>query len=200
MSLQDSIDRLAASLSKLPGVGKRSAERMAYKLAREPESLIPSLASALNEVRERVRVCAMCGSLTAVGHEPCNLCSNPARDSHLLCVVEDPADIVAIEKSGGFRGRYHALMGRLSPMKREGPEDMRLKALIERVKSESVEEIVLALNTDVESDATAAYIAEILSEYRVNISRLAFGLPAGSGISYSDSVTLARAFEGRQPV
>jgi recombination protein RecR len=194
----EAVERLVACLARLPGVGRRSAERMAVKLARSRETLLQELASALRDVGEQVRSCSRCGSLTAAGQDPCRLCTDTGREGRTLCVVEDPNDIAPIERSGGFRGRYHALMGKISPMRGEGPSDVRIHGLVDRVRKEGFEEVILALNTDVESDATAGYIAEVLRAERVKVTRLAHGLPAGSGIVYSDPVTLTRAFKGRQ--
>lgn len=192
------LERLTRVLSRLPGVGKRSAERMALRLAREPDSLAAELERALREVREQVCCCSLCGTVTSMDRNPCRLCADAGRDDTLLCVVEDSNDIVQIERSGGYRGRYHALGGRLSLMRGEGPEDLRLKPLLERVRAGTFREVVLALNTDVESDATAAMVADLLSGEPVIVTRLASGLPAGSGIGYSDPVTLLRAMKGRQ--
>lgn len=200
MNAAETLERLTKSLSKLPGVGRRSAHRMAFSLARDPGGRLAALLSALEDIRDHVRCCSLCSSLTRLDQDPCVLCSHPGRDDRLMCVVEDPGDILAIEESGGYHGRYHALMGRLSPMKGEGPGDMRLDSLIQRLSDSVTEEVILALNTDVESDATASYLRDVLSEHGVKVSRLAFGLPAGSGIGYSDGVTLSRAFEGRQVV
>jgi recombination protein RecR len=194
------INRLAAVFSKLPGVGKRSGLRMALRVARDPGGLVPDLVAALREVQEQVGACSRCGYLTVRDQDPCALCEDPGRDDTLLCVVEDPQDIILIEESGSFRGRYHALLGKLSPRKGEGLAKPRLEALFRRVGEGKVREVILALNTDVESDATAAYIHERLTESGVRVTRLAFGIPAGSAIAYSDSVTLARALQGRQVV
>jgi len=160
--------------------------------------LSQSLASALKDAGERVKACSRCGTLTASGKDPCRLCSDPNRDSKILCVVEDPNDIVLIERSGAFQGRYHSLMGRISPMKGSGPRDLRIQDLLSRVKNDGVEEVLLALNTDVESEATASYLTELFRDSPVNVTRLAYGIPAGSGIMYSDPVTLERAIKGRQ--
>jgi len=192
------LEKLASVLARLPGVGKRSAARMAARIARDRNRLLPAMAAALADVREHVTVCSRCGSLTAPDEEPCRLCVSDARDARYLCVVEDPDDIITIERSGGYHGRYHALMGKISPMTGTGPADLRLKELIARISTERYEEVILALNTDVESDATARFISDMLRERGVAVSRLAFGLPVGSGIAYSDAVTLSRAFEGRR--
>ena len=198
MSEPACLDKLIVCLARLPGIGRRSAERMALKLARDPRGLLRELALALKEVGEQVGSCSRCGALSPVGTDPCRLCTDPRRDGTLLCVVEDPTDIRAIEKSLGFTGRYHALMGRLSPMDGEGPADLRIGELEKRIPAEGVREVILALNTDVESDATARFIADRLKSMNVKVTRIAFGLPAGSGIVYSDAVTLARAMKGRQ--
>ncbi|HOE61350.1 MAG TPA: recombination mediator RecR [Kiritimatiellia bacterium] len=191
------VDNLIRALSKLPGLGRRSAERAALALLRKPELLLDTLMRALHEARETVCCCSLCGGFTAKTCEPCALCTDPMRDDSLLCVVEEPADIVSIERSGGFRGRYHALMGKLSPSKRTGPSDLRLVALERRVSKGPVREVLLALSTDMEGDATAGYIGEMLKPSGVRITRLAFGLPADSGVGYSDPLTLKRAISGR---
>ena len=199
MALQG-LDNLTRSLSRLPGVGRRSAERMAMKLASDPEGLILPLAAALEETRRTVSFCSRCGAMTAVEHDPCRLCTDASRDASVICVVEDPSDIVAMESTGSFRGRYHALMGKISPMRGDGPNDIRIRELVRRIKSEGITEVVLALNTDIESEATAGLIAGILKERGICVTRLAYGIPAGSGIRYADSVTLERAIRGRQEV
>ena len=198
MNAEDAMQRLERCLSRLPGVGRRSAARMAARLAREPDGIASELATALQEVHETIMVCERCGSLTSEGENPCPLCASSLRDATVLCVVEDPADIASIEKSGSYRGRYHALMGKLSPIRGEGPDDLRIEALLDRVKSESYKEIILALNTDAESDATCSYLANLLAAHDVLVTRIAFGLPVGSGIMYSDELTLSRAIAGRQ--
>ncbi|HAS82727.1 MAG TPA: recombination protein RecR [Verrucomicrobia bacterium] len=194
------LDALTGALSKLPGVGSRSAARMAMKLASEPTRLIAPLLAALEETREHVRFCTRCGAFTDVGYNPCRLCTDPSRDGRLLCVVEDPGDMQTIEETGTFRGRYHALMGKISPMRGDGPNDIRLRELVRRVREEGVVEVVLALNTDLESESTAGFVTALLRERGVKVTRLAYGIPAGSGIRYTDAVTLERALAGRQEV
>ncbi len=200
MNPQECLSNLTSSLGKLPGVGRRSAERMAMRLVRERDGLLPSLLNALQSVRDSLCCCEQCGSVTAVDRNPCRLCTDETRDATVLCVVENPDDVAVIERSGAFRGRYHALMGRISPMRGEGPEDIRLRLLMERVGREGFREVILALSTDVEGDATASYVAHLLKAHPVKVTRLAFGLPAGSGVVYSDPVTLARAIEGKTEV
>ncbi|MFO7534746.1 MAG: recombination mediator RecR [Kiritimatiellia bacterium] len=198
MKASEHLERLSAQLGRLPGVGRRTAERMALRIALDPGGLLADLEAALRGVAEEVRCCSRCGSITSAQENPCQLCMDPRRDGSLLCVVEDPSDILLVEKSGGFNGRYHALMGRLSPAGNTGPADLRLEQLLQRVDAEKVQEVLLALNTDVESEATCSYIRERLQGRRTRVTRLAAGLPAGSGIMYTDSVTLARAIKGRQ--
>ena len=199
MALQG-LDKLTRALSKLPGVGRRSAERMAMKLAADPEGLIMPLMAALEETRQTVAFCSRCGAMTESDRDPCRLCTDPARDGSSVCVVEDPSDIVALESTGAYTGRYHALMGKLSPMRGEGPNDIRIRALVRRIKEEGIKEVLLALNTDVESEATAGLIGDILKSRGIRTTRLAYGIPAGSGIRYADTIPLDRAIRGRQDV
>lgn len=194
------LERLAACLSRLPGVGRKSAERIAISLARDPDGLARDLCGALQDVQARLRGCPKCGCLTPVDVVPCRLCTSPGREARLLCVVEEPGDVTMIERSGGFRGRYHVLMGKLSPPRGDAPRDLRIDTLLKRIREEGFEEVVLALSTDVEGDATTSYLSDLLKNRKVRVTRLAYGLPAGSGIAYSDAVTLARALAGRQPV
>ena len=194
----EALEQLTAALARLPGIGRRSAARMAMRLIEDREGLLRVLSAALDEAAREVRLCNRCGAVTVAGRDPCRLCTDPARDDRVLCVVETPSDIAGIEAAGAFRGRYHALMGKLSPMKGDGPEQLRIGVLLKRVKAGGIEEVILALNTDVESDATAVYLAESLTPLGVRVTRLAQGLPVGSGIAYSDPVTLARAMQGRR--
>lgn len=197
MKRPESVDRLISLLGRLPGVGRRSGERMAMAALRDREGLAGHLAQALQEAAATVTFCRLCGTLTLKTEDPCALCTDPRRDNHVLCVVEDPSDIPLIERSGAFRGRYHALMGKLSPMRGEGPDQLRIQALLDRINGKEVREVLLALNTDVESDATAGYLTEQLLPLGVSVYRLARGLPAGSGIAYSDSQTLSQAIRHR---
>jgi recombination protein RecR len=171
---------------------------MALRLVRDQDGLLRDLSGALAGVAASLTACGQCGCITSREDDPCRLCTDPSRDDSILCVVEDPADIERVEDSGGFRGRYHALMGAISPMKGVGPRDLRVRALMDRLNGGVVKEVLLAVDTDVEGDATAAFLAEFLRPRGVRVTRLAFGLPAGSGIAYSDPLTLARAIKGRQ--
>ena len=193
------IAELEKCLARLPGLGRRSASRAALALVREPARLLQPLAAALRAAGEEVRCCSRCGSFTTIGCDPCTHCTDETRDGRVVCVVEDPADIVAIEASGAFRGRYHALGGKLSPAHHLGPAKLRLAELRERVSAEGFAEVLLALSTDMDGDATAGYVAELLSDTGVKVTRLAFGLPADSGVAYSDPLTLRRAINGRLP-
>lgn len=191
------VQELEKCLARLPGFGRRSAARAALALVREPGRLLEPLEAALRDAQANVRCCSKCGAFTVVGKDPCDFCNDATRDANILCVVEEAADIVPIEASGAFRGRYHALGGKLSPARRMGPEKLRFGELVERVKSENVSEVLLAVSTDMEGDATAGYVAELLRETGVKVTRLAFGLPADSGIAYSDALTLRRAINNR---
>lgn len=196
--MPEPMDRLIQLLARLPGVGRRSAERMAWALARDTNGLTRELSAVLADTAQRMTVCSRCGNLTTRTEDPCRLCTDARRDDRVLCVVEDPADLVWIERSGGFRGRYHALMGKLSPMRGEGVAQLRVDALLARLKPEGVQEVILALNSDTESDATASFLHEALTAQGVKVTRLARGLPTGSGVGYADGATLARALEHRQ--
>lgn len=191
------VQELEKCLARLPGFGRRSAARAALALVREPGRLLEPLEAALRDAQANVRCCSKCGAFTIVGRDPCDFCTDATRDANILCVVEEAADIVPIEASGAFRGRYHALGGKLSPARRMGPEKLRFGELVERVKAENVSEVLLAVSTDMEGDATAGYVAELLRDTGVKVTRLAFGLPADSGIAYSDALTLRRAINNR---
>lgn len=198
MTASDPLENLVKALGRLPAIGRRSAERIALKLVQDHRGLVGDLVRALQEVEQSICCCSKCGSITPKAEDPCRLCRDPKRDDQLLCVVEEPGDILLIERAGGFRGRYHCLMGRISPMKGQGVDDLRVDALLRRVKAEGFKEVVLALNSDVEGDATASFLHDALAGSKARVSRIAFGMPVGSGIAYSDPVTLSRAIEGRQ--
>ncbi len=188
---------LERCLSKLPGFGRKSSMRAALALLREPDRLLKPLVAALEAAEREVKLCTRCGAFTVKSADPCQNCTDLQRATGVLCVVEEPQDIVQIESTGAFKGRYHSLGGKLSPMHRVGPENIRIKELLERISQEDFQEVVLALSTDMDGDATASYIAEVLRSTKVKVTRLAFGLPADSGVAYSDSLTLKRALQGR---
>lgn len=192
--IQTLIDRLA----RLPGLGKRSAERIALHLLKSGDDLSRQLAQAITDARARMRHCSRCGGYTE--HDPCAICASPARDQTVLCVVEGPNDILTLEGTGRFRGVYHALMGRISPLNGIGPDQLRLAALVARVDRDRPAEVILALGADVESDATAAFVADQLKPFGLTVTRIGLGLPAGSALENADEVTLSRALDGRRKV
>lgn len=195
-SLPPSLNALITALSRLPGIGPRSAERIALHLVQAEPSEARRLAESIRLARERIQFCDPCGALTETS--PCAICSDASRDRSLLCVVERPVDVFNIEKSGVFRGLYHVLGGRISPLDGVEPEDLRIRELEERLKAGAVREVILALSTDVEGDATSYYLAKRLARPGLKISRIAYGLPVGSGLEYADELTLSRALEGRR--
>ena len=189
---------LIAELKRLPGVGARSAERIALWMLQSPDSHPATLARAIEAAQTSVHPCAQCGFFTET--DLCSLCSDPGRDAKILCVVEQPTDILPLERSGAFHGMYHTLGGRISPLDHVGPESLRISQLVERINTAQPAEVILALGADVEGEATAHYIADILQALPVRISRLAQGIPAGSGLEYADELTLSRALSGRTQV
>lgn len=195
-ALPDSITALIAALSKLPGVGPRSAERIALHLVQTESGVVKNLAEAILTARERIQFCTTCGALTE--KSPCPICADARRDGSLLCVVERAVDILSIEKSGTYRGKFHVLGGKISPLDGVEPEDLRIGELENRLSAEPIQEVVIALGTDVEGDATSNYLAKRLARPGLKISRIAYGLPAGSGLEYADELTLSRALEGRR--
>ncbi|RME94913.1 MAG: recombination protein RecR [Verrucomicrobia bacterium] len=196
--LPPSLTRLIGALNRLPGIGPRSAERLALHLVQSDPAAVEALAQALIEARQRVRPCERCGGFTE--ESPCEICRDPRRDPHVVCVVERPVDILLVEKAGVFRGLYHVLGGKLSPLDGIEPEDLRIAELEQRLANEPIQEVILALPTDVEGDATCHYLAGRLGPKGVKVSRIAHGLPAGSGLEYADELTLGRALEGRSPM
>ena len=190
-----SIQNLIKKIAKLPGIGEKTAERLALHLLRGSRQEAEQLASSILNIKDTVRLCNRCFALS--DSDICDLCSDPGRDHSFLCVVEQPADMVAVEKSGAFRGMYHILCGALSPMNGVGPEDIRIRELIARVEKDQVKEIVLATSTNVEGEATASYVAQILEKYQLKVTRIASGVPMGGDLKYVDQVTLKRALETR---
>ncbi len=186
---------LIEELKRLPGIGARSAERIALWMLQSKDAHPESLGRAIYRVQETVHCCAQCGFFTET--DPCALCADPGRDRQFLCVVEQPTDILPIERSGAFHGLYHALGGKISPLDHVGPEQLRIDALLLRLRSDPPVEIILALGGDVESEATSHYLADLLREFPIPLTRLAQGMPAGAGLEYTDELTLARALSGR---
>lgn len=195
-ALPQAISELVAALSKLPGIGPRSAERIALHLVQTESRVVQQLAQSILDARARVHLCSVCGALTEAS--PCALCADPRRESALVCVVERPVDILSLEKSGTFRGKYHVLGGKISPLNGVAPEDLRISELEARLGSGEVREVVIALGTDVEGDATSYYLAKRLARPQLKVTRIAHGLPAGSGLEFADEITLTRALEGRR--
>src|SRR5438094_8841432 len=195
-SLPQPIATLITALNQLPGIGPRSAERIALHLVQAEPDSVRQLAQAILDARERIQTCRTCGALTEV--QPCALCADPRRDGALVCLVEQPVDIIRIEKSGTFRGKYHVLGGKISPLNGVEPEDLRITDLERRLAREPIKEIVIALGTDVEGDATSFYLAKRLPREGLTITRIAHGLPAGTGLEFADELTLSRALEGRR--
>lgn len=195
-ALPEPIAALVTALGQLPGIGPRSAERLALHIVQADADAVRRLAQSLLTARERVGACRTCGALTEV--QPCALCTDARRDASVLCVVEQAVDVLTLEKSGAFRGRYHVLGGKISPLNGVEPEDLRIAELEERLSHEPIREVVLALGTDVEGDATGFYLAKRLAPRGPRITRLAYGLPAGTGLEFADELTLSRALEGRR--
>ena len=190
------LNELLAALGKLPGIGPRSAERIALHLVQSEVSSVRQLAEAIIAARERIRACPVCGGLTE--QTPCAICADARRDASLLCIVERPVDIISLERSGTFRGKFHVLGGKISPLNGVQPEDLRISELEKRLGTEPVREVILALGTDVEGDATSFYLAKRLGATQVKVTRIAHGLPAGSGLEFADDLTLSQALEGRR--
>jgi recombination protein RecR len=197
MSLPDPLTRLIEELQRLPGIGPKGAQRLAFHLLKTPREQTEQLVDALRDVKERVTYCSVCNNITAV--DPCAFCSNEARDGTIICVVEEPQNVSAIEKTREFKGRYHVLMGALSPLQGIGPDDLRIKGLLARVNG-GVSEIILATNPNVEGEATAIYLARLLKPLGVKVTRIAMGVPVGSDLDYADEVTMHKSLEGRREV
>lgn len=194
----ESVEQLVEQFAQLPGIGRKTAHRLAlYVLKMEREEVV-SLAKALVNAKDKVRYCSVCSNITEA--DPCAICSNPKRDRSMLCVVEEPSDVLALEKTNEFKGLYHVLGGALSPLDGIGPEDLRVKELLSRFSTSTVEEVILAMNPNVEGEATTLYLSKLLKPLGSRITRIARGLPVGSDLEYADEATLSRALEGRVPV
>ena len=192
----EAINALTMQLARLPGIGAKSAQRLAYHILDMPEGNARELAAAITRARDTVRYCPICGNYTDV--EPCAICADAARKSDVLCVVRDARDVFAMEKLRELRGKYHVLHGTISPMDGIGPDDIRIKELLQRVEQEGVNEVILATNPDVEGEATASYIARLLKPKGVRVTRIAHGIPIGGNLEYVDEMTLLKAVEGRR--
>jgi recombination protein RecR len=193
-----SFARLVAELAKFPGIGQKTASRLAFFVLRQPPAEADALAAAIRELKAKVRFCSNCFHITE--SDPCPLCTDPGRDERLLCIVEAPQDLIAIERSRSFRGRYHVLHGALSPLDGVGPEELRIRELVSRLESGQVQEAVVATNFTVEGEATALYLARLIRPLGIRVTRLAHGIPMGSDLEYVDEATVNRAVEGRREI
>jgi recombination protein RecR len=195
---QSTIQRLINEFSKLPGIGRKTAERLAFHLLKESDNAGRDLANAILEVKHKVRFCSVCGNLTE--KDPCGICADPGRNRKIICVVEEPKDIWAFEKLSTYKGVYHVLMGVISPLDGVGPEKLRIKELLRRIETSETEEIIIATDPNVEGDATALYLSKLIKPLGISVTRIASGLPVGGDLEYADSVTLSKALSGRRPL
>jgi recombination protein RecR len=193
-----SFERLLAELEKMPGVGRKTAQRLAFHLLKLPEQEAEALAVAIRDVKRNVKPCSRCFSITE--SDPCNICSDPKRDQSVLCVVEQPSDVLALEKTADFRGLYHVLMGVISPLEGLSPEDLRIRELLARLRDGTVKEVIVATNPDLEGEATALYLSKLVKPLGARVTRLARGLPVGGDLEYADQMTISRALEGRKEI
>ena len=198
MSLPEPLTELIEQLRKLPGIGAKGAQRLAFHILKTPREDAERLCDAILGVKERVTYCSVCNNITDI--DPCVFCTSPSRDQHVICVVEEPQNVSVVEKTGGFKGAYHVLMGVLSPLHGIGPDDLKIKGLLNRVADGRAEEVILATSPTVEGEATALYLARLLKPLGVRVTRIAMGIPVGSDIEYADEITMTRAMEGRREV
>jgi recombination protein RecR len=195
-SLPEPLTRLVEQLQKLPGIGAKSAQRLAFHVLKTPREDADRLCDAIRDVKEQVTYCSTCNNITDV--DPCVFCTSATRDQRIICVVEEPQNVSVVEKTREFRGVYHVLMGAMSPLQGVGPDDLKIKGLLTRVGTGTVEEVILATNPTVEGEATALYLARLLKPLGVRVTRIAMGIPVGSDLEYADEVTMTRAMEGRR--
>jgi recombination protein RecR len=198
MLLPEPIHNLIEAFSRLPGIGPKTASRLTFYLLRAPENLSSDLADALSSLKSGTGLCQRCFNITVSERQECAICTNQERDQNVLCVVEEPLDVLALERTDGFHGRYHVLQGALSPIDGIGPEDLKIRELVERLETEDIREVILATNPSLEGDATAMYLRQQLLPLNIRITRLARGLPMGGDLEYADQNTLLRALAGRQ--
>ena len=198
MSLPEPLTRLVEQLQKLPGIGAKGAQRLAFHVLRTPREDAERLCDAIRDVKERVTYCSVCNNITDV--DPCPYCTSDSRDHRLICVVEEPQNVSVVERTREFKGVYHVLMGALSPLHGVGPDDLKVKGLLERVGAGGVTEVILATKPNVEGEATALYLARLLKPLGVRVTRIAMGIPVGSDLEYADEVTMTRAMEGRRDI
>jgi recombination protein RecR len=198
MARPDPLTKLVEQLQRLPGIGAKSAQRLAFHVLKTPREEIDRLADAMRDVKDRVTYCTICSNITDV--DPCFYCTDAERDPRIICVVEEPENVTAVEKTRDFKGKYHVLMGALSPLHGVGPDDLKIRPLLARVGAGTVEEVILATNPNVEGEATAIYLAKLLKPLGVRVTRIAMGVPVGSDLEYADEVTMQRAMEGRREI
>ena len=198
MPLPDPLIRLIEELQRLPGIGPKGAQRLAFHILKTPREQVERLADALRDVKEHVTYCSVCNNITDA--DPCTYCSNTERNHHVICVVEEPQNVGAVERTREFKGVYHVLMGALSPLQGIGPDELKIKPLLSRVAGGNIEEVILATNPNVEGEATALYLARLLKPLGVKVTRIAMGVPMGSDLEYTDEVTMHKAMEGRREV
>jgi recombination protein RecR len=198
MQQPEALTRLVDELQRLPGIGRKSAQRLAFHVLRAPREDVERLADALREVKEKVTHCSVCNAITET--DPCACCGDPARDHRVICVVEEPQNVDVVERTREFKGTYHVLMGAISPLQGVGPDQLKIKGLLDRVAGRGVEEVILATNPNVEGEATAIYLARLLKPLGVRVTRIAMGVPVGSDLEYADEVTMNKAMEGRREV
>lgn len=196
--LPDPIQNLILALERLPGIGPKTASRLAFYLLRAPEEVSGQLAEALADIKSRITLCEECFNITSAGRERCEICESGQRDGMVICVVEEPLDVLALERIGAYKGKYHVLQGVLSPIEGIGPDDLKIKPLLERIQRSEVKEVILATNPSMEGEATAQYLRPRLQALGVRVTRLARGLPVGGDLEYADQSTLLRALTGRQ--
>jgi len=198
MRYYDSLARLIAQFQKLPGIGSKTAQRLAFYILKMPEPEVREFAAALVEARTKLLTCSVCGNMT--DSDPCHICSDPRRERKYICVVQEPRDVLALERTNEYRGQYHVLNGAISPLDGIGPDELNIKSLLARIRQEKPEEIIVATNPNVQGEATAMYLAQILKPFDIRVTRLALGLPVGGDLEYADEMTLARALEGRKKI
>ena len=196
MRYYDSLARLIAQLQKLPGIGNKTAQRLAFFILKMPEAEVRNFASPLVEARTKLLTCSKCGNMT--DQDPCHICTDTRRNANYICVVQEPRDILALERTNEYKGQYHVLNGAISPLDGIGPDDLNLKTLLNRIRTNKPEEVIIATNPNVQGEATAMYLAQILRPLQVKVTRIAHGLPVGGDLEYADEMTLARALEGRK--
>ena len=198
MSQPEPLTRLIEQLQRLPGIGRKSAQRLAFHVLKTPRENADRLCEAIRDVKDRVTYCSVCSNVTDV--DPCPICTDESRNSRLICVVEEPPNVLAIERSRDYNGIYHVLMGALSPLQGIGPDELRIKSLLSRIDARGADEVILATNPNVEGEATAIYLARLLKPLGVRVTRIAMGVPVGSDLEYADDITMHKAMEGRREI